>query len=92
MPAPCREEAEARGVFLSIESLSADPGCCLRWEGDGSWVSGQTGLALHPKSQRGPAGLLQPSLAKTLLQGRGRRDRCHPSPAQKVSADDARRG
>lgn len=54
---------------MSTESLPADPSCLLCWERDGRWVSGQTGLALHPKSQWGAAGLLQPFPAKTLLQG-----------------------
>lgn len=65
---PHQEEAEAMGVFLSTESLPADPSCLLCWERDRRWVSGQTGLALHPKSQCGAASLLQPFPAKTLLQ------------------------
>jgi len=79
-------------MFLSVESLPADPGCRLCGEGDGRWLSGQAARPPHPKSQQGATGLLQPPIAKTLLQGRGRGEHSHPSPDHKVSAHTARGG
>lgn len=37
VPGLSQGEAEAREVFLSLESLPVDPGCCWCWERDKRW-------------------------------------------------------